>query len=446
MKLVKRLILLLVVVIAIALIYNYPKLNIISGYSAKNTSSSVFIGKRSLTLTDATDNAFGPVNLADDKVDFQTRKASASVFGLLERTAVYREGLGSVLINDDYKENDSYLTPKRTYKSIDSIPYPFGTGKPKDTLFDQIDYQQLEKAVSNAFDSTNETDKQTRAVLVLYKDHLIAEKYATGFDENSIFLGWSMTKSIISTLYGILEKQGKLSINNKALVEEWNDDERARITINDLLQMNSGLAWDEDYGTISDVTKMLFLESDMTEAQIHKEALAKPGEVWNYSSGTSNLLSGILRDQFDSHQEYLDFPYKALIDKIGMHSMLMEADLRGNYVGSSYGWGTTRDWAKFGLLYLHKGNWNGEQIFNSEWVSYIATPAPNSEKNYGAHFWLNKGKKMPDVPESIYYADGFQGQRVFIIPSHDLVVVRLGLSNIDFNEFLKNILSSIEKP
>ncbi|XLS29380.1 serine hydrolase domain-containing protein [Flavobacteriaceae bacterium M23B6Z8] len=447
MKLVNRLLLLFVIVVAIAIIYNYPKLNIISGYSAKNTSSSVFLANRSLALTDTTDNAFGPVNLAKDRVDLSAKKASASVFGLLERTAIYREGLGSVLINNDYVENQNYLIPSRSFLSKDSIPYPYGTGKPIDTLFPEVNYKLLEKAVINAFDDEeNEKIKQTRAVLVLYKDHLIAEKYATGFDKNSVFLGWSMTKSIISTLYGILQKQGKISVEDTAPVKEWVGDDRARITINDLLQMNSGLAWDEDYGTISDVTKMLFLESDMTEAQVHKEAIAKPGEIWNYSSGTSNLLSGILRDQFGHHQEYLDFPYSALIDKIGMHSMILEADLKGNYVGSSYGWGNARDWARFGLLYLHEGNWNGAQLFNPEWVSYVTTPAPNSRKNYGAHFWLNQGKKMPDVPENIFYADGFQGQRVFIIPSHDMVVVRLGLSNIDFNDFLKNILASVKNP
>jgi CubicO group peptidase (beta-lactamase class C family) len=444
MKIVKWLLILVLGIFIIVIVYNYPKLNIISGYSAKNTSSSVFIGKRSLTLTDTTDNGFSPVNLATDQVDFKKKEAKASVFGLLERRAIHREGLGSVLINDTFNEQKPYLVPERTYKRLDTIPYPFGTGKAADTIFANIDYNRLKKAVNNAFDSGLENSLQTRAVLVLYKDHIIAEQYAPEFDETSVFLGWSMTKSIISTLYGVLQGKGKLSINDKAPVEEWSNDERAEITLNDLLQMNSGLAWDEDYGTISDVTKMLFLESDMTTPQIFKEAVGKPGQIWNYSSGTTNLLSGILRDAFNTHQQYLNFPYKELIDKIGMHSMIIEADLNGNYVGSSYGWGTARDWAKFGLLYLHKGMWNGEKIFDADWVSYVTEPAPNSEKNYGAHFWLNAGGKLPDVPESIYYADGFQGQRVFIIPSHDMIVVRFGLANIDFNELIKGILAAVK--
>ncbi|MFW2375345.1 MAG: serine hydrolase domain-containing protein, partial [Cellulophaga baltica] len=198
----------------------------------------------------------------------------------------------------------------------------------------------------------------------------------------------------------------------------------------------------------SDVTKMLFLANDMTKMQVEKEAVAKPTEIWNYSSGTTNLLSGILRDRFTNRQEYLDFPYKTLIDKIDMHSMLLEADMDGNYVGSSYGWATTRDWAKFGILYLNKGNWNGTQLFDENWSKYVATPTKNSEGVYGAHFWLNAGGKFPDVPRDMYSANGFQGQYVFIVPSKDLVVVRMGLSEnpiFDVNEFLSEIIKAIQE-
>jgi CubicO group peptidase (beta-lactamase class C family) len=191
---------------------------------------------------------------------------------------------------------------------------------------------------------------------------------------------------------------------------------------------------------------MLFLASDMTQIQMEKKALAPPTEIWNYSSGTTNLLSGILRKRFTSHQEYLNYPYTALIDKIGMHSMLIETDMSGNFVGSSYAWATTRDWAKFGLLYLNKGNWNGELLFDSKWVEYVTRPTKFSNGTYGGHFWLNAEGKYPDVPKDMYSANGFQGQRVFIIPSKDLVVVRTGLAEepqFDINSFLAEIVSSI---
>lgn len=140
---------------------------------------------------------------------------------------------------------------------------------------------------------------------------------------------------------------------------------------------------------------MLFIAEDMGRVQLEKPAAFAPNTHWNYSSGTSNLLSYILRKQFKTHQEYLDFWYAQLIDRIGMHSMLIETDMVGNYVGSSYGWATARDWAKFGLLYLHKGNWNGDQVFDPSWENYVSTPTNDSKEGYGAHFWLNAGGHFP---------------------------------------------------
>jgi CubicO group peptidase (beta-lactamase class C family) len=245
-------------------------------------------------------------------------------------------------------------------------------------------------------------------------------------------------------MFGILQSQGKLNVNDKAPINAWKNDERKEITLNNLLQMNSGLEWEENYATISDVTKMLFVDADMTKPQIDKPFVGKPNETWNYASGTTNLLSGILRNQFSTQQDYLDFPYQTLIDKIGMHSMLIETDFSGHFVASSYGWATARDWAKFGLLYLHKGNWNGEQIFDSSWEAYVKQPTNSSNGRYGAHFWLNAGGYLPDVPKDVYSVNGFQGQRVYIFPSQDLIVARFGLETMDFNEFLSEVLSAVK--
>ncbi len=408
--------------------------------------SSVFLAHRSVEFTDTYDNNFDPVHLAEDQVDMKQKTASASLFGLKERKAIYREGLGSVLVDDDFDEKASVLTPNRT-KTNTGLAYPYGSLQQKDTIFETIDYNKIHKTVSSIFDEEGEYIQKTRAVLVIYKDQIIAEKYIEGLTNDSRLLGWSMTKSILSTVYGVLQKQGKIVLKDKAPIAEWQNDDRKEITINNLLQMNSGLEWDEDYGSISDVTRMLYLDTDMTRSQIHKKAIHKPNEHWYYSSGTSNLLSGILRKKLGNDQEYLDFPYREFIDKIGMHSMLIEADMAGNYVGSSYAWATVRDWAKFGLLYLHKGNWNGTRIFNEDWVDYVTTPSPTSDGDYGGHFWLNAGGFYPDAPRDMFSANGFQGQRVFIIPSKDLVIVRFGLigdAGVDFNTFLKEMVSAVK--
>ncbi len=444
-KFVKIILVIFVSGIIVLVYLNYPKLNIITGFASKNVCSCVFEAGRDPESVQLGDNNFNPVHFAESEVDYEKRTVTSTVFGLKPRTAIFTEGLGCTLLPEKIKEIPaSRPQPNRQY-SERPLAYPHGSLPAKDTLFAEINYQNLQTAVNNVFER-DEKDGDTRAVLILYKDHLIAEKYSEGFTEETKLLGWSMTKSITATILGILEKQGRVSRDQSSLFPEWKNDDRASITLNDLLQMNSGLEWEEDYSKISDVTRMLFLESDMTTTQLQKPLVAKPGTLWNYSSGTTNLLSGFIRNQFTGHQQYMDFWYTELIDKIGMHSMTLEADLSGNYVGSSYSWATARDWAKFGLLYLRRGNWNGEQIIAPSWADYASQPVEGSNGEYGAHFWLNAGGKYPNVPRDLFSANGFQGQHVFIIPSKDMVVVRFGLTEhpvFDVNLFLWEILEAV---
>ena len=437
-------------VLLAAIIYygfeTYPKLDLISGFSSKSVASGYFLDNRPLDVIEKSDNDIDMIDLAQNNINEKEKFAEASVYGLKTRKAIFREGLGAVLVNDDYDTSKPYLVPKRS-KPDNVTTFPYGNGEPKDSAFSSIDYKKLNATVANAFDKKGEKKLRTRAVVVIYKDKIIAEKYADGFTKNSRILGWSMTKSITATYFGILQKQGKFDIHKPAPIPEWQNDKRKNITTSDLLHMNSGLEWEEDYNKISDVTKMLFLDEDMTRTQLLKPAIFKPNTHWNYSSGTTNLLSGILRKQFKTHQEYLDFWYSELIDKIGMNSMIVEADMKGNYVGSSYAWATPRDWGKFGLLYLHKGNWNGEQILDEKWITYASTPTNTSNNRYGAQFWLNKGGYFPDAPRDMIYCNGYQGQMVAIFPSKDLVIVRMGLTEepeFDFNGFLRDITSSVK--
>jgi CubicO group peptidase (beta-lactamase class C family) len=425
----------------------YAKLDLISGFSAKSVASGHFIDNRSQELIENGDNDIDMIDLATNIIVENGSFATASVYGLKERKAIYREGLGVTLVDSDFDLTKPYEVPNRTL-SNKNLPFPYGNNEPKDTIFSNVDYVKLDAAFANAFDVKGKKDKRTRSLLVIYKDKIIAEKYDTGFNKESKILGWSMTKSITSAMFGVLQKQGKYDIYKPAPVPEWQNDSRKLITTNDLLHMNSGLEWEENYSTICDATKMLFMSEDMSRAQLVKPMAFKPDTHWNYSSGTTNLLSGILRQQFKTHQEYLDFWYSALIDKIGMNSMVIETDMAGNYVGSSYGWATTRDWAKFGLLYLHKGNWNGDQILDESWVKYSTKSTNTSEGKYGAQFWLNAGGRFPDVPREMYYCSGFQGQMVAIIPSLDLVIVRMGLKEdpeFDFNGMLSGIIGSLKK-
>ena len=443
-KIIKFSVLALLVFLVYYGFITYPKLDLISGFSAKSMASGHFIDNRSQQMIESGDNDIDLIDQATNSIDDVHKWATSSVFGLKKRTAIYRLGLGVTLINDDFDTSKPYLVPKGTKSKLQIFPY--GDLEPIDTVFATVDYSQLKKAVGNAFDLSNQKQKRSRAVLVIYKDKIIAEKYAPGFDKNSKILGWSMTKSITSAMFGVLEQQGKFDINKPAPIPEWQADDRKKITTHNLLQMNSGLEWVEDYATICDATQMLFQAEDMGKVQQDKPAAFKPNTHWNYSSGTTNLLSKIIRSQFNTHQEYLDFWYSQLIDKIGMHSMVIETDMIGNYVGSSYGWATARDWSKFGLLYLHEGQWNGVQILTPQWVKYTATPTPTSDDCYGAQFWLNAGGFFPDAPRDLYYCSGYQGQMVAVIPSLDLVIVRMGLkgkNGFDFNTFLKEVTNCI---
>ena len=450
MKYLKRTVLVIMLILIAIAIYNYPKLNIISGYAAKNMASSLYVAGREVADITANDNNIPLIKLADTETDNTQKVAKASVFGLMSRKALFREGLGCVLISEDEDSKLEYQTPNRQIPE-NNLAFPYGSETPSDSLFLNVDYDRLQKAVEAAFDRPE--IQKTRSVLVVYKDRILTEQYSGGIFKETPVLGWSMTKSVLATLFGILEYQKKLDVStyapfDKHKIGNGKDSlSKKAISLNHLLRMQSGLSWDEDYSQISDVTRMLFLLPDMTKIQADKAIIAAPGEIWNYSSGTSNFLSGVLRRELVVYQEYLDFPYRELIDKIGMYSMLIETDMSGNYVGSAYAWATTRDWAKFGLLYLHRGDWNGTRIFDEQWVDYVSEPTYKSDGTYGAHFWLNANGKYPGVPKDLFSANGYQGQYVFIIPSKDLVIVRTGLAeapDFELNNFLKGIVEAIE--
>ncbi len=425
----------------------YPKIPIIAGYAAREVCSCTFISNRDKESIVSEDINFPPISLAETVIDKKNRSVSATVFGLKKRTAYYHDGYGCVLDNDNDPTNNDidYAPPRKVSSTTTGQYWPYGSSV-KDTVFKNVDYKKLNNAINLVFDNGSEEILKSRSVLVVYKDNIIAERYSDGFDKNSPMTGWSMNKSVLHALYGILVKERGFDIYKTASIDSWKTDSRRDITIHDLLQMNSGLKWDENYNGLSDVTKMLFMAKDVSVSQMNKNADSKPQTHFNYSSGTSNLLSKILRKQFNTQDEYLNFPYKMLFNKLGMNSMVWETDMSGNYIVSSYGFASTRDWAKFGLLYKNDGVWNGEQILPSGWSKYAATPNGTSDGEYGSHFWLNAGGIFPDVPRDMYSANGHNGQRVFILPSNDLVIVRTGYGSLTketINELISKIISSL---
>jgi len=249
-----------------------------------------------------------------------------------------------------------------------------------------------------------------------------------------------MTKSITNALVGILVKGEKIDIHKPADVDEWKkdkNDKRSEITLDHLLRMSTGLAFDETYDGYSDANKMLWANAD-AGMLAYNNSLAHPIDTkWAYSSGTTNIISHIIRKQFQDYESYVRFPYDDLFNLIGMSSAVMETDANGTFVGSSLMYASARDWAKFGQLYLQDGVWDGNRILPEGWVKYSATRTPTQENGlYAAHFWTNATSEPKDgaifprkwegVPENAYYMSGFEGQNVVIIPSQQLIVVRMG--------------------
>ncbi len=443
----RRLVTLIVAALVLFIVvYLDKRLPIITGYAAKGMCSGVFVADRNPLSVQENDLHFFPVSLAKTKINYSEKYVTSTVFGLSEQKAVYNKGCGCILVPD--KKNISLpsgdQTPGRGY-SYDTISWPAGD-KLSDSIPSGLMAESLKQIVDSAFDYTGQKkSKQTAAVVVIYKGQLITEKYADGFTRKSLLMGWSMTKSITNALVGILVKEKKININNSVDVKEWFNDKRGKITMNNLLHMNSGLNWTENYFNLSDVTKMLYKSDDIYSYAIKARYHCPPDSVWFYSSGTANIVSGLIRNIFPDEAAYLKFPYEALCDQVNIRSLIIETDAAGIFVASSNSYATARDWARFGMLYLNNGVWQGKQVLPEGWVNYTTSPAKGSGDRYGAFFWLNKSKTLRDVPEDAYYCDGFKGQRIFIIPSKQLVIVRLGFSSkeFNFNRFVASVIGTL---
>ena len=445
----KKILLIIISVILIILIavgiYMNPLLPIITGYAAKNLASGIFVSGRDQKDIEAVDLNFSFIQYTRNRVDLEN-KTVVSKFLWNKATAVYQDGYGCTLVRDFTKEEILDRPPLPYQSSIKQHPesyWPKGDKLPLISPKD-VNYSILETAVNNAF-ALESPRMGSRAIIVVYKDQIVAEKYADGFSAETRFLSWSMAKSITNALVGILVKEEKIDIYNPIMMPGWDKDERAAITWSDMMHMGSGLEWEEDYGNESDVNVMLYKVGDFGSFTADKSYVAPPNTIYNYSSGSSNLVSLRMRDYFECDVAYYAFPYNKLFKEIDMNSVVFETDAAGIYVGSSYLYATARDFARFGLLYLNDGYWLGKQILPKEWVDYSSTPADASGGEYAAYFYANESLDLPDVPNDTYYCRGHDGQRIYIVPSRDLLVVRLGYSKkgtFDFNLMMKEILAA----
>lgn len=406
-----------------------------SAYTAKIVCSNVFIAGRDpdeVLKIDVQAPGHPLLRLMRLDVDKEAGTVRAGLFGRFGRgLAVHQPGLGCTTVEN----GDEALLLKQ---SLDKPSAPATAGLwPEGEEVAASQDPELIKAL----DDPALQGPGMRAIVVVQNGRIIGERYGAGFEAKTPLLGWSMTKTVNAAIIGTLVREGKLKLEQDGVLALWAGDERGKIKLADLMSMTPGLAFNEDYGDVTDVTRMLFLEGDMALFATEKPLEAKPGLKFNYSSGTANLLSRIWQNAIGV--DSLSYPQSALFGPLGMTSAVFETDMSGTFVGSSYLYATARDWARFGEFMRQDGAWNGQQILPAELAQMMRAPVAVSDTGYGPEYgqgqlWLRgpeggtpagQDPDAPfDLPEDIFWLLGHDGQSTAVIPSEGLVVVRMGLT------------------
>jgi CubicO group peptidase (beta-lactamase class C family) len=426
-----------------------------AGFRAGFTCSAVFHAGR--TLEQVQVDELGGIaqfdGMPDPVIDYATKSVTASYApDKPPRLAVFRAGLGTILLPPGATLADAASISKVDMPmptgDAAAIPWPNGD-LISDAAVTGVDADRLDKAVEDAFTGAQYQPHKTLGVVIVYRDQIIAERYAEGWHKHSQYRTWSTAKSITNALVAILVKRGKLSVDQPAPIAEWQggSDPRSAITIEHLLHMSSGLKNAGPY-TLDD-----YWGGIDTAAAAAGDALeAEPGTQWKYANHDTLLLVKSMRAVLPDRKTYLTFPRRELFNKIGMRHTFAETDPHGNFILSSQVYTTPRDLARFGLLYLHDGVWNSERILPEGWVTYSMEPAPANERRegrqgYGKQFWLIGYDDR--VPDGSFTTAGHRGQFCTVVPSNDLVVVRTGLDPMeddgwDQADFVADVVAALD--
>lgn len=406
-----------------------------TGYAAKIVCSAHFVSGRSVADArgDLPDNPVAPlVAVSVDEDSDGDDVVTATLLGIWRTTARHTPGYGCTLADERPAFADD-AAPAVAAGPADAL-WPDGSRVDTDAAA-LADRTALDEALGLAFserDVPQGAERGTRAVVVVHDGRIVAERYAEGFDADTPLLGWSMAKSVASALVGRLVGAGRLDVDDRALLDRWSDDERAEITLRDLLHMASGLAFEEVYDLGTTATEMLFTPGSTVDVAARQPLEAPPGTRWSYSSGTTNIICEVARRALDAGGPGMVRTW--VFEPLGMSSAVMEPDASGLPVCSSFLYATARDWARFGLWFLDDGVWQGERLLPEGWVEFSTAPVdlPSAAEPYGAQWWLNEGadgrRRLASLPADTFWASGNEGQQVVIVPGANLVVVRLGLS------------------
>jgi CubicO group peptidase (beta-lactamase class C family) len=395
-----------------------------ANYTAKILCSNVFLAGRDageVLRTDVQAPGHPLLRLMQVSVDHDGGVVRAGLFGFIGGgLAVFRPGTGCAVLAD------GKLPSKMLIQLRSASPAGPAGGMRSDALWPEGDAVRTEAPLTEVIANDALAGPGMRAIVVIHDGRLVAERYADGFGPAIPELGWSMTKSVMAGLIGISVKDGRLALDQPVgSALGWPAaDPRAKVTIADLLAMSSGLEFNEGYGAVSDVTRMLYLEPDMAAFAAGHPLVHPIGAVWSYSSGSAVILSRIFQDAAGS--DALGFVRHRLFEPLGMTSAVIETDEHGTLVGSSYMYATPRDWARYGVLLVQDGVWKGQEILPRGYVSMMASPVAASGGEYG-HGMVWRWSTQ-DIPSDAFYLSGHDGQTIAVIPSKQVVILRMGLT------------------
>jgi CubicO group peptidase (beta-lactamase class C family) len=405
---------------------------------AKVLCSAVFVSGRG--VDDARQNsAYFLMNEPDRKksivvdVDRQARRVRVTV-DTVTRTAAFYGDQGCVIHPVDHDGVHFKPVPVRTtLPDAMTLPWPMGDAPSTVPLPARLDRAQLQSAVDLAF---ADPAGLTAAMVVVYKGQVVGERYMDGITRDTQLESWSMGKSLTATLVGLVIKDGAFSLDDPAPVPEWRrpGDPRGAIRVRDVMRMSSGLSFTGQDDRWMDPTWQyhdhFFIYAGAVDAfkySISSPVEFAPNTVGRYRNSDPMTLGLLVRQAVEKRgQEYLTYPQRALFDKIGIRKQVLEPDPWGNFLLSGYDYGTARNWARLGMLFLQDGVWNGQRLLPAGFTKFVSTPAPAwSRPEYGGQFWIN-GIGQWNLPRDAFFMAGAGGQYTFIVPSHDLVIVRMG--------------------
>ncbi|MDE2304120.1 MAG: serine hydrolase [Gammaproteobacteria bacterium] len=403
-----------------------------ANYAAYIVCSNMFLAHRDpaeVLNTDVQAPGNPLLRLVRIRVDRRRGLVHAGMLGFIGHgLAVYRPGQGCTVVPDGRVAALLRASP--------SIPDPPDPAPPADQPWPRGEQVRTDPALDRLIAEPKLAGPGMRAIVVVDHGRIVAERYGRGFSADTPLIGWSMTKTVIAGLIGVLVEDGRLSLAAPAGLGSAADDPRSTIRVRDLLSMTSGLEFNENYGTVSDVTRMLYLEPDMAGYAGARPLVHPAGTVWSYSSGTAMILSRIYQRAAGPHPRA--FARSHLFEPLGIESATLPSDESGTLVGASYMYATARDWARFGELLARQGAWDGRAILPPGYVAMMASPVAASDGEYGQGQVWRFGSDPPapgvdpddayGIPRDKFWMEGHDGQYVAIIPSRDLVVVRMGLT------------------